>query len=45
MQQVKQTVKVTAGMAELALNVDGDRRAPAFVPDKAGKQRQPQLGY
>jgi plastocyanin len=45
MQSVKQPVKVTAGMSELALNVDGDRRAPAFVPDKAGKQRQPQLGY
>ncbi len=45
LQQVKQTLKVTAGMAELVLNVDGDRRAPAFVPDKAGKQRQPQLGY
>ena len=25
--------------------VDGDKRAPAFVPDKSGKQRQPQLGY
>ena len=45
MQSVKQTVKVSPGMGELALTVDGDRRAPAFVPDKAGKQRQPQLGY
>lgn len=45
MQSVKQTVKVSAGMSELALTIDGDRRAPAFVPDKAGKQRQPQLGY
>ncbi len=44
-QAVKQQVKVAAGMNELALTVDGDKRAPAFVPDKAGKQRQPQLGY
>ncbi len=42
---VKQPLKVGAGLAELAIAVDGDRRAPAFVPDKAGKQRQPQLGY
>ncbi len=45
MQTVKQTVKVGAGMSELMLTIDGDRRAPTFVPDKAGKQRQPQLGY
>lgn len=45
MKAVKQSVKVSAGMNELSLVVDGDRRAPAFVPDKAGKQRQPQLGY
>ena len=44
-QVVKQQVKVTGAMSELSLVVDGDRRAPAFVPDKAGKQRQPQLGY
>lgn len=44
-QVVKQQVKVAAGMSELALTIDGDKRAPAFVPDKAGKQRQPQLGY
>lgn len=44
-QALKQQVKVAAGMNELALTVDGDKRAPAFVPDKAGKQRQPQLGY
>lgn len=42
---VKSAVKVASGMTELAFTVDGDRRAPAFVPDKAGKQRQPQLGY
>lgn len=45
MQAVKQSVKVGAGMSEVALTIDGDRRAPAFVPDKAGKARQPQLGY
>lgn len=44
-QVVKQAVRVTANLGELALAVDGERRAPAFVPDKAGKQRQPQLGY
>ena len=44
-QVVKQTVKVSGVMSELSLVVDGERRAPAFVPDKAGKQRQPQLGY
>ncbi|MEW5738717.1 MAG: hypothetical protein AB1938_07305 [Myxococcota bacterium] len=38
-------VRVAQGMAELSFTVDGDRRAPAFVPDKAGKPRQPQLGY
>lgn len=38
-------VKVSPGMAELSLTVDGDKRPPAFVPDKAGKPRQPQLGY
>lgn len=40
----KQAVTV-AGATELSLSVDGDKRAPAFVPDKAGKPRQPQLGY
>ena len=44
-QVVKQAVKVSGVMGELSLVVDGERRAPAFVPDKAGKQRQPQLGY
>jgi plastocyanin len=41
----KQPVAVTADGADLKLSVDGDRAAPAFVPDKAGKPRQPQLGY
>jgi plastocyanin len=38
-------VTVAVGMADLSFTVDGDKRAPAFVPDKAGKPRQPQLGY
>jgi plastocyanin len=38
-------VRVAAGMEEVSVAVDGDRRPPAFVPDKAGKPRQPQLGY
>jgi plastocyanin len=41
----EQAVKVVAGMTELALTVDGDRRPPPFVLDKAGKPRQQQLGY
>jgi plastocyanin len=42
---VTKDLKVSAGMAELALVVDGDKQPPAFVPDKSGKPRQPQLGY
>ncbi len=38
-------VTVALGMAEVVAQIDGDRRAPAFVPDKSGKPRQPQLGY
>lgn len=41
----KAEVKVAQGMADLSLTVDGDKRSPAFVPDKSGKPRQPQLGY
>lgn len=44
-QVVKMPVKVSSSLGELAVAVDGEKRAPAFVPDKAGKQRQPQLGY
>lgn len=44
-QVVKLPVKVTPNLGELAVAVDGEKRPPAFVPDKAGKQRQPQLGY
>ncbi len=38
-------VKVAAGMEEPSLAVEGDKKPPAFVPDKSGKPRQPQLGY
>ena len=38
-------VKVADSSAPLSLSVDGDKGAPAFVPDKSGKPRQPQLGY
>ncbi len=41
---MKQPLRVQAA-TEVSLSIDGDRRAPAFVPDKAGKPRQPQLGY
>jgi plastocyanin len=44
-QVVKLPVKVSSSLGELAVAVDGEKRAPAFVPDKAGKKRQPQLGY
>ncbi|HEY2731680.1 MAG TPA: hypothetical protein VGK52_17170 [Polyangia bacterium] len=33
------------GLRGLELRVGGDRRPPAFVPDKSGKPRQSQLGY
>jgi plastocyanin len=33
------------GVRGLALRVGGDRRPPAFVPDKSGKPRQSHLGY
>jgi plastocyanin len=33
------------GVRNLALRVGGDRRPPAFVPDKSGKPRQSHLGY
>jgi plastocyanin len=38
-------VRVTDPPAALSLNVEGDKGPPAFVPDKSGKPRQPQLGY
>jgi plastocyanin len=42
---VKRELKVASGMDGVVVAVDGDKRPPAFVPDKAGKPRQPQLGY
>lgn len=42
---VTRDLEVTAGMAKASFAVEGDRQAPAFVPDKSGKPRQPQLGY
>ena len=33
------------GVRGLEIKVAGDRRAPAFLPDKSGKPRQAQLGY
>jgi plastocyanin len=41
----ERVVHIGAGMEPLALTVDGDKPQPAFVPDKYGKPRQPQLGY
>jgi plastocyanin len=42
----KQRVAVGAeGLRGLELRVGGDRRPPAFVPDKSGKPRQSHLGY
>jgi hypothetical protein len=38
-------LEVTAGMTKVSFTVEGDRQPPAFVPDKSGKPRQPQLGY
>jgi len=33
------------GVRGLEIKVPGDRRSPAFLPDKSGKPRQAQLGY
>jgi plastocyanin len=42
----KQRLTVGAdGVRGLELRVGGDRRPPAFVPDKSGKPRQSHLGY
>jgi plastocyanin len=41
----ERVVRIGPGMEPLALTVDGDKPQPAFVPDKYGKPRQPQLGY
>jgi plastocyanin len=42
----RQKVTVGAeGLRGLAIRIGGDRRLPAYVPDKSGKPRQSQLGY
>lgn len=33
------------GVRGLEIKIAGDRRSPAFLPDKSGKPRQAQLGY
>jgi plastocyanin len=44
--EVHQKLTVGAdGVRGVTLNVAGDKRAPAFVPDKSGKPRQAQVGY
>lgn len=42
---IERKVRVAEGAEPLALSIDADKAAPAFVPDKSGKPRQPQLGY
>jgi len=44
-QSTRQKLAVGSAGARIALTVAGDRQPPAFPPDKAGKPRQPQLGY
>lgn len=41
----EQKVRVGERGVDVNVSVDGDKGAPAFVPDKSGKPRQPQLGY
>jgi plastocyanin len=42
----RQRVAVGAGgVRNLAVRIGGDRRPPAFVPDKSGKPRQSHIGY
>jgi plastocyanin len=40
-----QQITVKNDPVEVAVAVNSDRPAPAFVPDKAGKPRQTQIGY
>lgn len=42
---LEKKVRVNENTEALALVIDADKAAPAFVPDKSGKPRQPQLGY
>lgn len=41
----QQPVTVSAGVLSVSATVTADADRAAFVPDKAGKPRQPQLGY
>lgn len=41
----QEKVRVSEASEPLNLTVAGDLRPSAFVPDKSGKPRQPQLGY
>jgi plastocyanin len=41
----RQKLSVAADGARVSLRIGGDRRAPAFVPDKSGKPRQSHLSY
>jgi plastocyanin len=40
-----QQITVKSEPVDVAAAVNSDRPVPAFVPDKAGKPRQPQIGY
>ncbi len=42
---IDRKVRVSDKSEALALVIDADKGTPAFVPDKSGKPRQPQLGY
>ncbi len=42
---IEKKIRVHEGTEPIALSIDADKAAPAFVPDKSGKPRQPQLGY
>lgn len=41
----QQPITAKEGVVQVAVAVSSDRPPPPFVPDKAGKPRQPQLGY
>ncbi len=45
LEPAERQITAKEGVVEVAVTVASDRPTPAFVPDKAGKPRQPQLGY
>jgi len=45
LEPTEQQITVKSDPVEVAVAVNSDRPAPAFVPDKAGKPRQLQIGY